>query len=58
MSLAGFGFRRGSYKCMCSKGYYFPNTTSTEKSFNGVVVEEEYEKLMLVSGIYSRVNRK
>ncbi|XP_060854802.1 probable G-protein coupled receptor CG31760 isoform X1 [Rhopalosiphum padi] len=47
VSLAGFGFRRGSYKCVCRKGYFFPNITSTEKSFNGVVVEEEYEKLML-----------
>lgn len=48
VSLTGFGFRRGSYKCVCRKGYYFPNDTSTEKWFNGVVLEEEYEKLMLV----------
>ncbi|XP_050442563.1 probable G-protein coupled receptor CG31760 isoform X2 [Adelges cooleyi] len=45
--LAGFGFRRGSYKCVCRKGYYFPDISTQEKYFNGVVVEEEYEKLML-----------
>ncbi|XP_050523395.1 probable G-protein coupled receptor CG31760 isoform X2 [Daktulosphaira vitifoliae] len=47
VSLAGFGFRRGSYKCVCRKGYYFPDITTKQKYFNGVLLEEEYEKLTL-----------
>ncbi|XP_054736643.1 uncharacterized protein LOC129243565 [Anastrepha obliqua] len=46
-ALKGLGFRRGSYKCVCRKGYYFPDTISTQKFFNGSLLEEEYEKLML-----------
>ncbi|KAM7345294.1 uncharacterized protein ACRADG_011659 [Cochliomyia hominivorax] len=45
--IQGLGFRRGSYKCVCRKGYYFPDTTSQHKYFNGSLLEEEYEKLML-----------
>lgn len=48
-AIQGLGFRRGSYKCVCRKGYYFPDTTSHHKYFNGSLLEEEYEKLMLVS---------
>ncbi|XP_050325191.1 uncharacterized protein LOC126756282 [Bactrocera neohumeralis] len=46
-ALKGLGFRRGSYKCVCRKGYYFPDTMSSQKFFNGSLLEEEYEKLML-----------
>uniref|UniRef100_A0A1I8P846 G-protein coupled receptors family 3 profile domain-containing protein n=1 Tax=Stomoxys calcitrans TaxID=35570 RepID=A0A1I8P846_STOCA len=46
-AIQGLGFRRGSYKCVCRKGYYFPDTTSHHKYFNGSLLEEEYEKLML-----------
>ncbi|XP_017470262.1 PREDICTED: uncharacterized protein LOC108361963, partial [Rhagoletis zephyria] len=46
-ALKGLGFRRGSYKCVCRKGYYFPDTMSNPKFFNGSLLEEEYEKLML-----------
>ncbi|XP_067631335.1 uncharacterized protein [Eurosta solidaginis] len=46
-ALKGLGFRRGSYKCVCRKGYFFPDTISTQKFFNGSLLEEEYEKLML-----------
>ncbi|KAL9918099.1 uncharacterized protein ACN427_000581 isoform 2-T3 [Glossina fuscipes fuscipes] len=47
-ALKGLGFRRGSYKCVCRKGYYFPDTGSQHKYFNGSLLEVEYEKLMLV----------
>uniref|UniRef100_A0A1A9W9N2 G-protein coupled receptors family 3 profile domain-containing protein n=1 Tax=Glossina brevipalpis TaxID=37001 RepID=A0A1A9W9N2_9MUSC len=46
-ALKGLGFRRGSYKCVCRKGYYFPDTGSQHKYFNGSLLEVEYEKLML-----------
>ncbi|XP_055837050.1 uncharacterized protein LOC129905573 isoform X3 [Episyrphus balteatus] len=46
-ALKGLGFRRGSYKCICRKGFYFPDTISMHKFFNGSILEEEYEKLML-----------
>ncbi|XP_055917613.1 probable G-protein coupled receptor 158 [Eupeodes corollae] len=46
-ALKGLGFRRGSYKCVCRKGFYFPDTMSMHKFFNGSILEEEYEKLML-----------
>ncbi|XP_053674377.1 uncharacterized protein LOC128724681 [Anopheles nili] len=46
-SIPGLGFRRGSYRCICRKGYYFPDTAIEQKYFNGSTLEEEYEKLML-----------
>ncbi|XP_030558024.1 uncharacterized protein LOC115760699 [Drosophila novamexicana] len=45
--IMGLGFRRGSYKCLCRKGFYFPDVASLHKFFNGSLLEEEYEKLML-----------
>ncbi|CAD7077338.1 unnamed protein product [Hermetia illucens] len=45
--IAGLGFRRGSYKCVCRKGFYFPDVVTMQKYFNGSILEEEYEKLML-----------
>ncbi|XP_055379902.1 uncharacterized protein LOC129611022 [Condylostylus longicornis] len=47
LPIPGLGFRRGSYKCVCRKGFYYPDTTASQKYFNGSVLEEEYEKLML-----------
>ncbi|XP_017040724.1 uncharacterized protein LOC108087714 isoform X2 [Drosophila ficusphila] len=47
-AIMGLGFRRGSYKCLCRKGFYFPDIVSQHKFFNGSLLEEEYEKLMLV----------
>ncbi|XP_021699568.1 uncharacterized protein LOC23687899 isoform X2 [Aedes aegypti] len=44
--IPGLGFRRGSYRCVCRKGYYFPDTSIEQKWFNGTTLEEEYEKLM------------
>ncbi|KAF2362282.1 Protein of unknown function DUF4817 [Trinorchestia longiramus] len=44
VSLPGLGFRRGSYKCECRDGFYFPDTATREKYFNGSIIEEEYEK--------------
>ncbi|XP_058829415.1 uncharacterized protein LOC131688858 [Topomyia yanbarensis] len=45
--IPGLGFRRGSYRCVCRKGFYFPDTSHEQKWFNGTTLEEEYEKLML-----------
>uniref|UniRef100_A0A182FH55 G-protein coupled receptors family 3 profile domain-containing protein n=2 Tax=Anopheles albimanus TaxID=7167 RepID=A0A182FH55_ANOAL len=45
--IPGLGFRRGSYRCICRKGYYFPDTAIEQKYFNGSTLEEEYEKLMM-----------
>ncbi|XP_058461059.1 uncharacterized protein LOC131436379 [Malaya genurostris] len=45
--IPGLGFRRGSYRCVCRKGFYFPDTSLEQKWFNGTTLEEEYEKLML-----------
>ncbi|KAK2152979.1 hypothetical protein LSH36_312g01017 [Paralvinella palmiformis] len=44
----GLGFRRGSYKCECRDGYYFPDTDIPEvyRYYNGVDIETEYEKMM------------
>ena len=58
--MSGLGFRRGSYKCVCKTGYYFPvglsgesggeRTSLFEKAyFNGTVLEEEYENVTKVS---------
>lgn len=49
LAISGLGFRRGSYKCTCRKGFYFPDTSIPQKHFNGTALEEEYEKLMMVS---------
>lgn len=47
--IPGLGFRRGSYKCICRRGFYYPDVKSMLKFFNGSTVEEEYAKLMQVS---------
>ncbi|KAI5645061.1 7 transmembrane sweet-taste receptor of 3 GCPR domain-containing protein [Phthorimaea operculella] len=44
----GLGFRRGSYRCLCKRGFYFPNTTADNRYYNGSEIEEEYEKHLLV----------
>lgn len=50
-SIPGMGFRRGSYRCVCQRGFYFPNATvGGQKYFNGSMLEEEYEKQMKASG--------
>lgn len=56
VSIKGLGFRRGSYKCVCQKGFYFRDAISNQSYFEGSVVEEEYEKLMMVRrrGIFLR----
>ncbi|XP_063697813.1 uncharacterized protein LOC134828756 [Culicoides brevitarsis] len=43
----GLGFRRGSYRCFCKIGFYFPDISTDQKYFNGSTLEEEYEKYML-----------
>ncbi|GFS15643.1 G-protein coupled receptor [Elysia marginata] len=42
--IPGLGFRRGSYKCVCKKGYYFPDLSASDKFYRGSDVEHEYEK--------------
>ena len=48
-SIGGLGFRRGSYKCICKDGFYFPDTTAQQKYYNGSQIEEEFEKKIIVS---------
>ena len=59
--IAGLGFRRGSYKCVCKIGYYYPNTTAENRFFNGTDLEEEYSKILEVcknlgSSIWARIS--
>lgn len=42
--IANQGFKRGSYRCTCKRGFYFPDPGSDSKAFNGSVIEEEYDK--------------
>ena len=46
--LTGLGFRRGSYTCVCRPGFYFPDTQAKHKYYNGTILEEEYEKILMV----------
>ncbi|XP_060805002.1 metabotropic glycine receptor [Amyelois transitella] len=53
----GLGFRRGSYRCVCRRGFYFPNTTAELRYYNGSDIEEEYEKHLLQQrSLYSSTN--
>nr|XP_053640709.1 probable G-protein coupled receptor CG31760 [Cherax quadricarinatus] len=47
VTIPGLGFRRGSYKCECRMGFYFPDTNSLNKYYNGSIIEEEYEKKIM-----------
>ncbi|XP_031769162.1 probable G-protein coupled receptor 158 [Galleria mellonella] len=54
MPVPGLGFRRGSYRCLCRRGFYFPNTTAVNRYYNGSEIEEEYEKhILLQKNLYS-----
>jgi hypothetical protein len=46
--IPGLGFRRGSYRCECKDGFYFPDTSAPVRYYNGTVIEEEYEKKLMV----------
>ncbi len=46
--IPGLGFRRGSYRCECKDGFYFPDRDAPWKFYNGTVIEEEYEKKLMV----------
>ncbi|XP_013149688.1 PREDICTED: probable G-protein coupled receptor 158 [Papilio polytes] len=53
----GLGFRRGSYRCLCRRGFYFPNTTAENRYYNGSDIEEEYEKHLLHQlSLYSMIS--
>ncbi|XP_068247776.1 probable G-protein coupled receptor CG31760 [Palaemon carinicauda] len=47
ITIPGLGFRRGSYKCECKDGFYFPDTSAEKKYFNGSLIEEEFEKKIM-----------
>ncbi|XP_055327215.1 probable G-protein coupled receptor 158 [Paramacrobiotus metropolitanus] len=45
--ISGLGFSRGSYKCQCVQGFYFPDRSAYidgRNYFNGTIIEQEYEK--------------
>lgn len=44
--MQGRGFRRGSYKCVCKDGFYFPDTEAPKelRYFNGTDIETEFYK--------------
>lgn len=42
--IEGLGFRRGSYKCVCNDGYYFPDISVNPRYYNGSEIESEYAK--------------
>ena len=42
--IANQGFKRGSYRCTCKRSFYYPDSGSDSKAFNGSVIEEEYDK--------------
>jgi len=46
--VSGLGFRRGSYKCVCKVGYYYPDVEAVNRYFNGTHLEEEYAKILEV----------
>ncbi|KAL4234147.1 hypothetical protein ACF0H5_005800 [Mactra antiquata] len=51
--ISGLGFRRGSYKCVCKDGFYFPDTSATHKYYNGSEIEIRYrEKIYGHSDVY------
>lgn len=52
VAIPGLGFRRGSYKCMCRRGFYYPDTKAEHRYYNGTIIEDEYEKLILVSALF------
>ncbi|EEB16097.1 predicted protein [Pediculus humanus corporis] len=55
--ISGLGFRRGSYKCLCKRGFYHPDTKSEHKYYNGTVVEDEYEKFVMgEENLYEKSN--
>ncbi|XP_071507716.1 probable G-protein coupled receptor CG31760 [Diadema antillarum] len=41
--IEGLGFCRGSYKCVCKKGYYFPDLNAEHHYYNGTEMEEQYD---------------
>lgn len=51
--ISGLGFRRGSYKCVCKDGYYFPDIKATNKYYNGSEVEIRYREQINVSLAFS-----
>ncbi|XP_078607606.1 putative G-protein coupled receptor CG31760 [Branchiostoma floridae x Branchiostoma japonicum] len=42
--ISGLGFKVGSYRCECKKGFYFPDTTSATPYYNGTDVEQHYKR--------------
>ncbi|KAL5008797.1 hypothetical protein ScPMuIL_014378 [Solemya velum] len=42
VTLQGEGFHRGTYKCVCDKGFYFPVTDSSHHHYLGYEIEDVY----------------
>lgn len=47
--IEGLGFRRGSYKCICKDGYYFPDISANVRYYNGSEIETEFAKKQKVN---------
>ncbi|XP_030831956.1 probable G-protein coupled receptor CG31760 [Strongylocentrotus purpuratus] len=41
--IENLGFRRGSYQCVCKKGFYFPQPNNGENYYNGTILEEQHD---------------
>ena len=39
-------------------GFYFPDTTAVDKYYNGSILEEEYEKKLMVNKILLLTNKE
>ena len=48
--MPGGGFRRGNYKCQCTRGYFFPpSKSSNHQYYNGSTVEQSYIDMLSLS---------
>lgn len=57
MPVPGLGFRRGSYKCVCKKGYFYPDfkVPDTLRYYNGSEIEVQYERMIRVIMHFSNI---
>ncbi|XP_041376919.1 probable G-protein coupled receptor CG31760 [Gigantopelta aegis] len=42
IEIGGLGFKRGSYKCVCKDGFYFPDLDAQHRYYKGTDVEAEF----------------
>ena len=48
------GFKRGSYKCECLDGYYFPDTEATVKAFSGYEIDLYFSNVSADGSVASK----